>query len=349
MKGFITLCLFLTLGISSSLAQQVAEVQKSLITERTATWCPYCGSWGWEFFDNLQNTTSAKAVLIAAHFGGSKLENPTSIAFVNNLGGSSQPKFFVNNELQNVTSTTMPSALAEIKTKVDDNYQSAPLANVGLETAWNGDNLDIKTRTRFFQDGNGSYYLGVYLVEDDVLETQASQNGLVPHQRVLRGAATPTTFGNPITSGPVSAGTEFTSTYTTSISGYNIENLDIVGIIWKEDNGKYLVVNVWAIDAKPGVSSTSEPGQVAGVKASLFPTILQEEATISLTLDTPQELSLVAVNSLGQPVATLFQGTLPAGAHTFPLYGSKFSAAGWYSVLIRSTSGVVGALPFLIR
>ena len=347
MKGLFTLCFFLIFGISISSAQQVAEVQQSLITKRTATWCPFCGSWGWDFFDNLLATTSTKAVLVAAHFGGSKLENPTSIAFVDNLGGSSQPKFFVNNELQNVTSSNMPAALADIKTKVDNNYSSAPLANVGLETAWNGNNLDIKTRTKFFQNGDGAFYLGLYLVEDEVMEIQASQNGTVAHSRILRKAATPSTFGDLFASGSIGAGTEYTSTYTTSISGYNIDNLDVVGIIWKEESGKYQVVNVWAIDAKPGISSSSELDQVEGLKASLYPTILQEEGTVSISLDAPLELSLVAVNGLGQPMSTLYQGNLSPGEYSFRLDSHSFPAAGWYSVLIRTPKGIVGALPFL--
>ncbi|MBK7409786.1 MAG: Omp28-related outer membrane protein [Saprospirales bacterium] len=347
-KFLFSLSLVLALNIQSVAAQEVAEVQQTLITKRTATWCPYCGSWGWDFFESLLATTSAKSVLVAAHFGGSKLENPTSIAFVNNLGSSSQPKFFVNNELQNVTSSNLPSALTVVQTKVNDNYQAAPLANVGLKTAWNGNNLDIQTRTRFFQNGDGAYYLAIYLVEDNVLEIQASQIGTVAHDRILRGAATPTTFGDLLLNGSVAAGTEYTSTYTVSTSAYNIDNLDIVGIIWKEEGGKYLVVNVWAIDAKPTVSSNTELAHVDGLQASLYPTILQgNQATVSIVLDAPQELSLAVVNGQGQQVALVFQGLLQAGSHELPLEGSRLSAGGWYSVVIQTHKGVVGALPFL--
>jgi hypothetical protein len=49
---------------------EVPATQKSLITKRTADWCPLCGGWGWPFFRQLILDNSNKAVLIAAHYSG---------------------------------------------------------------------------------------------------------------------------------------------------------------------------------------------------------------------------------------------------------------------------------------
>ena len=347
-KKRVLLCSILFLLYGSAFAQEVAQIQQSLITKRTATWCPYCGSWGWDFFEDLQANTSDKAVLIAAHFGGSALENTASIDIVNNFGSSSQPKFFVNNELQVVTSGNLPSALAVVEAKVDDNYLAAPLANVGLETVWDGNNLEVKTKTRFFQPANATYHLGLYLVEDKVLAAQASQSGQVDHMRVLRAAVTPNTFGDQIASGPIDAGTEYTGTYPVSLSGYDLDNLDIVGVVWKKEADKYLVVNVWSIDAKPVVSSAEETGEHAGVQASVYPNLVQDQgALIELSLETPAEISVLLMDGLGRQMALLFEGPLQGGTHQIPLENRILQAPGLYSLIVRTPEGIASVLPFV--
>lgn len=348
-KILILLSFPVFLAPNGVIGQVVTEVQQSLITERTATWCPYCGSWGWNFFEALQATTSAKAVLIAAHFGGSTLENPASIDFVNNLGGSSQPKFFVNNELQNVTSANTADALVVIQGKVNDNYLLAPVANVGMETNLNEGNLELKAKTRFFQPVNGSFYLGLYLVEDDVLAAQASQPGLVEHQRILRAALTPSTFGDLLADGVVDAGLEFTQTYPVPLLGYDLEKLDIVGIIWKQEAGKFMVVNVWAIDAKPVVTSSGDL-PTCGIRVSLWPNPVRDvNPTLSISLANPSDLFIELGDSQGRFAGRIFEGTLPAGAHELEIDPDLIRTAGWYSVRISSPDGEVDVLPLIVH
>lgn len=339
-KIYLFPALLLLIVFQTGFAQEVAQIQKTLITKRTATWCPYCGTWGWDFFESVDGAVGEKAVLVAAHFGGSSLENPTSLDWVTNLGSSSQPKFFINNDLLTVNSSNMPDALNVLKGQVDNNYLQAPVANVGLQTGWSGPDLSIQTRTQFFQDANGEYYLGIYLVEDEVLATQAGQTGQVSHHHILRGDATPNTFGELILNGAVSAGETFTKSFTTAIGSYKIDDLDIVGVIWKKENNKYLVVNVWSIDAKPVISSTETLAVEAGILASIRPNLVTggERSILFLQLEQAGDLDIRLVNPLGEVLGMISKGFLEAGTHSLPIETAGL-APGMYSVQILASDG----------
>ena len=70
MKQFTLLTIFCIASISL-FSQEVMEVQQTLLTKRTATWCPYCGTWGWGFFEDLIEDNEEKAVLIRPQRGDS--------------------------------------------------------------------------------------------------------------------------------------------------------------------------------------------------------------------------------------------------------------------------------------
>jgi hypothetical protein len=345
-KTLLTFCLFIFL-LQAVSGQQVAEVQQTLITKKTGTWCPYCGGWGWDFFESLIDQNSEKAVLLAAHFGGSTLENGTSLEWMANLGSFGQPRFFLNNEMLTVSESTANNGLSAAKAQVDQNALQSPVANVGLLTSWDGDDLLIQTRTRFFKDAEGEYFLGIYLVEDGVIAAQSGQTGQVPHHYVLRGAATATTFGDLIVNGAVSAGAEFTSSYATSVNGFVLDKLDIVGVIWKKENDKYQVVNVWSIDAKPTVASVSNLEGIAGLRAKLQPNPSVDEASLTLELESPELLNILVLDAQGKAVLSVFRGVLPGGSHQLPVDVQSLPQAGWYALLIQAERGPVGVLPLI--
>lgn len=341
---FFVFVSFCGLGLQ---AQEVAQVQQSLITKRTATWCPYCGTWGWDFFNALETNVSDKAVLVAAHFGGSSLENVVSLAWVDNLGGSSQPRFFVDNEMQSVNSGNQGTALVVIKDKVSANAAKQPVANVGMQTSWSGSDLSVQTKAKFFQSAEGAYYLGIYLVEDKVLANQAGQSGQVEHSRILRGSVTGTEFGELLAEGNIAAGTEFDKAYSLDPAVYEIDNLDLVGVIWKKEGSKYLAVNVWKIDAKPTVTSAAEAKKLPG-SAVLQPNPAKGgDVFISLRLDSPQECEIFLFNAPGQQVGQIFSGQLAAGEHQILISSGLLNYPGAYTVKIQTAKGAVLALPLL--
>ena len=73
----------------------IPESQKTLITKKTADWCPFCGQWGWGLFKGMLTDNEEDALVIATHYSGD-LKNDDAEAISDNFGGFYQPIFFVN-------------------------------------------------------------------------------------------------------------------------------------------------------------------------------------------------------------------------------------------------------------
>ena len=106
MKHIIFTISILVSSLTIGFSQDVPEVQQSLITKITATWCPNCGGWGWTFFENIYDDNADKALLIAAHYSG-ELQTSVSSDFADNFNISYQPFFILGNENQNVNGETV--------------------------------------------------------------------------------------------------------------------------------------------------------------------------------------------------------------------------------------------------
>lgn len=70
MKRIIPCFLFLLAAFGIG-AQNVTDIQTTLITKRTADWCPYCGSYGWQFTTQLKPKLEGKdAIMWNVHHSG---------------------------------------------------------------------------------------------------------------------------------------------------------------------------------------------------------------------------------------------------------------------------------------
>ena len=109
-----------------------------------------------------------------------------------------------------------------------------------------GENIQIKTRTEFFQDGgDGEYYICAYMVEDSVMGIQKGQSGIVQHENVLRGSAHTTNWGERITSSKSGSVFEHTFTATTN-TDCNPDKLKVFTVIWKKTGAtSYEFVNAY--------------------------------------------------------------------------------------------------------
>lgn len=311
MKQF-TLLLLLSIFSASLMAQNVAEVQKSLITKRTATWCSFCGTWGWTLFDHLVADNHPKAVMVAAHFGDSQLENPTSLAWVNNLGGSGQPRFYLNNTLQSASSGTIQATRTNIKGQVDQLHTQSPIVNTGMILTQNGDQLQIQAKVRFFQMAQGEYYLGLYIVEDSI-SAQQSGIGMTRHKLVLREAVTTNHFGEMLVSGTAAAGTDIDLQYSANLSGYDSDQVRIIAVIWKKEGNNYQFVNV---ETTPELSDISVNTTETEVSSTLQVRVLGNPGTtpkLQIVSEKTGQLEVNLWNSSGQQIRTLHLGLITAG------------------------------------
>ena len=323
------------LFIVQGIAQQVEQQQRSLMTERTATWCPYCGGWGWGLYGGLIEDNVGKAVLIAAHFDDN-LTTTASAEITDNFGGFSQPIFYLNEVNQNASSGSVSTVRTSIKNQVDAAFQTMPVANAGFTPAYQNGAIQVKSKVKFFQAAQGEFYLGVYLVEDNVQALQSGQNGTVSHRYVMRESFTQSTWGELIANGAVNANQEFSLDFALPIgnpAGYEYE---VVGIIWKKEGTQYKVVNVWSTSTFGDPTAVEEPSAL--VSFEVLPSVTRSQATVQLQLSENQpDASIDLFNVNGKLVANIHRGPLSLGLQNFEVSREMVAGNGVY--LIRFSTG----------
>ncbi len=244
--------------LSTLQGQQVSDKNWTLIHERTADWCPFCGTWGWDLKTQMMNKfANDEVIFMAVHHSGG-LSNPTAVEFGDNFGGSGQPIFFVDGVNINANGGNIATKLDETQLEVDFKNTVATIAGVGINAnlSKTTNTLTVDAKVEFFNDvENGDYYLGLYLLED-VMNTQASRTGLQLHKNVLRQKLLTSTFGNPLQKGAVAKGTTFTVNTTVPGITADRDKIKVVGIIWNKVNNKYLFFNANQVNV--GIPATSE-------------------------------------------------------------------------------------------
>ncbi len=331
----ITIVLFY---LNAIISQDVPEIQKSLITKITATWCPNCGSWGWTFFENIYEDNADKALIIAAHYSG-ELQTTVAADFATNFNVNYQPYFIVGNENQNVTSINVTAKRAVVQNLVDNNYELSPVVNAGLVVTKNGNTLDVQTKTRFFQNTDGEYYLGVYVIEDGVVNYQTNQGDDAVHKNVLRAGMSGSSFGELISIGSVSAETEITKDYSIDIIGWNENNLEIATILWKKEGSSYIYENSNSTTEITTVGVPIIPENEISFK--IYPTVTESNAMVELDLKNGQaDIQLELFDATGKKLTTIFEGSAASGIQTFEINKSMVNSNGLYFLMLRSGKSV---------
>lgn len=347
MKKSTFTILLATLFVLQGIAQQVEQKQRSLITKRTATWCPFCGTWGWSLFDGLIDDNENKAVFIAAHFDDN-LAIPASAEITQNFGGVSQPVFYFNETNQNATSSNGATVRTNVQNQVDAAYGTSPVANAGFTPVYLNGAIQVKSKVKFFQAAEGEYYLGVYLLEDNVQASQSGQSGTVSHRYVMRESFTASTWGELIVNGAAAAGSEYSLNFALPIgdpAGYEYE---VVGVIWKKEGAKYKVVNVWSTsEFGDPTTDVTEPASLLSFEVQ--PTVTASSATIQMQLSENQaDVNIDLLDLNGRLVTKVHRGALAAGQHAFEINREMTGGNGVFFVRF-STAGEVIARKVIFR
>ncbi len=340
---FTCLMLFSFLNIN---AQQVPEVQQSLITKITANWCSLCGTWGWTFHEDIIADNDDKAVILTAHYSGG-LTSDVGAAFQTNFQANSQPRFIVGNQDQAVTSSTLEAKRAQIKDLVDANYASSPVANTGMDSHFDGTTLSIATKTRFFQATSGEYYLGLYILEDAVVATQSGISGNASHHSVLRASFSTDHFGQLIAIGEINSGMEIENTFSKNLDPmWNTSNIEVVAIIWKKQGDTYEFVNT---NSTKELNSTSAKETIKAVSnMSINPTISATPPIVDLTVTGATNIQLDIFDQSGKLVSQVFKGKVQTGNHQFDLSNQPIGK-GIYIARILSDQKETMAKKFIIQ
>ncbi|MCF8236797.1 MAG: T9SS type A sorting domain-containing protein [Saprospiraceae bacterium] len=263
-------------------AQEVQEKQMSLVVKKTATWCPNCGSWGWEWFKDLINETEDQAFCIALHSTSSDLKPPNDLdgALLAQFSGNGGfPTFFVNG--------VAGSSLSGLMTAVSEAAELSPVAGIGMLTGFQEEDITVQGRVEFFQPYQGEIFVGYYIIEDSLVHSQSAQGSNAVHRNVLLNAIEGNPFGNSMTV-DVQAGESLIFPGVQSFPSLAIDRSYILGVIWTYANGKYTYLNSWMEPIANGPISALSPSDVlAG--SQLFPNPVPAGTSLQLVL--PNELT----------------------------------------------------------
>lgn len=321
--------------------QEVPQEQKVVITKIAATWCPPCGGTAWDNFDALNDTYAGKAILLTAHPSRtSKLHAPESIDFSSNLPQAfGQPLFYINR-----SKYTTNTILENTATAINNANSAAPMANTGIIATIKDNTLEVKAKVKFFQEGDGEYYLSLLVIEDEVMEQQASRGNPAVHKRVLRSSLMGGTFGQAIANGVIAADTEFNFSDSKALeANWNTENLEVAAIIWQQVNGAYEFVNAHSVNTS--FSTSINLLETSGLELTVTPNPIRETATINI--DAPigfDKVNIALYNSVGQQVQSIFTGDLSNGQHTFFLNKNNLppnTVSGLYFLKMESNGSVI--------
>lgn len=331
MKRILPLLILLVVSVSLS-AQTAIMEQRTLLTKKTATWCPNCGTWGWTFMKDIIQDNSSKAVIVGAHYSGD-LQTPAANELVGIFGGSGQPLFYADNENLRVSRTNIAQKRTSTKALVDANFANTPVANTGLEVFDRSGDLDINAQVEFFESTEGTFNLGILILENDVIANQSSQGPNAMHPFVVRSSVNGV-VGDEIATGMISAGTIKDFSYTiTPDPEWDVDNLSFAAVIWKENGGSQDFVNVFSVDDIE--ISTSSIDQVNTESFTLAPSILVNMSNVEFTLSRAENVTIKVMDILGKEVMNPIKRIFPAGKNEVQLHREAFNGKGMYLVTLE--------------
>jgi hypothetical protein len=334
--------LFFSSHLSAQTDIPIPEQQIPLVTKISASWCPYCGTWGWDLMEGLFQDNSGISNMLSLHYSGD-YRTDAGAKMTSNFGAVGQPQFVLNSQLLSVNGSTAQTKRPEIQKAVADNAALKPVVQTGIKAGTYEGQFNILTNTRFFQAAEGEYYLGLYLLQQEFVGPQAGRTSSSVHKNLLRMNFMDSAFGELLVQGPVNAGSEVFLQRSVSLNSiaYPLGNISVLSIIWKKEGSRYVVVNTNLtsdIIADLELTTTGlKPLAKADYKVEVAPNVIVETAQVSLELPSACSQFTVELWQLnGQKVRDIFQGPLTAGHHRWTITRDEL-AAGIY--LLRMHDG----------
>lgn len=312
---------------------QVKQVQNVLMTKKTASWCPPCGSWGWDTFEALLDADIDHTIFLAAHYSSSNdvLYTPSGEEIVANFESTfSRPAFFVNNK---VVAGSSNDALNKIKDGIADAAAIVPTAQTGIQATYatGSRTIDVATRTQFFTNTDGEFRLGVYIVKKSMISYQASQGNDANHKEVLRDEITDGIFGEVITTGSVTANTSVEQQFSFDLGEEDeLENIEILTLIWQKDGESFQLINSNITDDITEAVVNNLDDTAAQQGFSVYPTTIVETAQIELNLTEKAIIDLTVFDVKGQLVQSIFNGAINSGVQKFELEKNTLSVGVYF-------------------
>jgi len=327
MKRWIPVFITLLFTTVTTFAQRVPP-NKPVIFKATSTECNVCGLRAWDELKDAIDLYEKDAVIMAVHpLEESQLHTATSTALMENAPQFfGTPSFFVNNH-------SLPFQwFQEARLMIETFQEREVVAHPFIDYVIEGNELKVQVKTQFFKRTNRPHYVGVYVLEDELVAYQSSRGPEELHSKIVRTHLGEHTFGTLLTEDIIEVNQEFNTNYTLALNPeWLTENLELAVIIWEKRGNTYEVINSNTAFEPTALSTSINVLTANKVDLSVQPTILSNSATIQLELPVALDaLNLRVINSLGQQVKNIFSGDLTKGTHTFLLNRSDYGTGGLY-------------------
>lgn len=348
MNRIITPLLLMLIFVVNLTSQVVTDKQITLITKKTAAWCPYCGTYGWQFTSQLITAAQGKdAILWNVHHSGD-LMTPTSKALADNFGGFSQPLIFVNTDEQDLdlSASNVAATVDEAIASIDLWSSLGAIVGMGSTATLQGDDLTVNSKVKFYDTAeSGEYYIGMYIVQKNRVAYQESLGSNAVHHSLLTNSVLPTPFGTKVADAPIALGEEFT------LSG-NLNNLvlhngkladtKVVTIIWNKFNNRYNFVNAREVDIVLDNTTSTSDDDLS--KLDFTAVSVNGEVDFTFNKEVSDKIDIQLYNVTGQKVNAQIQ---KADAKHYKL--TTNDATGNHFVTIRDNNEMVSKQILIIR
>lgn len=291
-------------------AQTVTTDLRPMVVKKTATWCSICGSSGWTNFKDIISQNGDNATYLSVHSStASSLFHPDAIALNERLQDDiGQPYFFVNAKRYN----NGGSSTTQVKNEITALKAIAAKANTGFTASISGKTVSLSYKTEALT-GAANGFLSIALVEDKVVANQTSQGSNAVHPFIFRRFLLDLeAFNLPTKGANATGGLRFDIP-----ANYKQENLYVMAILWEPTStqGQYNVINTFWQPLNSLLSVSSEQLPTA-VQTLQVPTLVHQKGTLTLELNSSEEVQVQLFNLSGQLIATVWpssktnQGTL---------------------------------------
>ena len=220
-------------------SQSIEKRNRALFMDFTATWCGPCGQYGGPNFDAAISTANEDTLLTAMKVYSPSSEPGMGHPFYSSLTTAFNvtgiPAFFVNN-----TSASTSTSNVVSKAIAFQNATSKIIAGIAVSKTIAGDSMKVSTKTQFFKAQNTGvdYKMAIYIVEDNVIETQlvgSTDNPNYVHRNVLRASNSGTYSGLSLnSSSAIVINQVFNKNYSIYLNpAWNKANLKVIAVLWK--------------------------------------------------------------------------------------------------------------------
>ncbi|NNE29059.1 MAG: Omp28-related outer membrane protein, partial [Saprospiraceae bacterium] len=197
--------------------------------------------------------------------------------------------------------------------------------------------VSASTNTKFFQNADGKYHLVVYVVEDHVINAQASQGDNADHRYVLRTSFGGSTFGEVVAMGSIASGMEIQNTFTAQlVAGWNPDNLRYFAVIWEDVASTFQYINGNLVEETTVSSSIQLSPEELGISWQVQDDNFLISAQLSRATD---QLQIQMMDLMGRPFFTKNYSRLPEGKLELHI-PAAILPSGNYPVIIRTPYGV---------